>query len=54
MAVTFYELFLEFLRRNAMVAVVILAVLLARLLVTCSHHLYNRKSALRTFYYHES
>lgn len=33
MAVTFYELFLEFLRRNAMVAVVILAVLLARLLL---------------------
>ena len=33
MAVTLYELFLEFLRRNAMVAVVILAVLLARLLL---------------------
>ena len=33
MAVTFCELFLEFLRRHAMVAVVILAVLLARLLL---------------------
>lgn len=33
MAVTFCELFLDFLRRNAMVAVVILAVLLARLLL---------------------
>ena len=33
MAVTLCELFLEFLRRNAMVAVVILAVLLARLLL---------------------
>lgn len=33
MAVTFCELFLEFLRRNAMVAVVILAVLFARLLL---------------------
>lgn len=33
MALTFCELFLEFLRRNAMVAVVILAVLLARLLL---------------------
>ena len=33
MALTFCELFLEFLRRNATVAVVILAVLLARLLL---------------------
>lgn len=33
MAVTFCEMFLEFLRRNAMVAVVILAVLFARLLL---------------------
>lgn len=33
MAVTLCELFLEFLRRNAMVAVVILTVLLARLLL---------------------
>ena len=33
MAVTLCELFLEFLRRNAMVVVVILAVLLARLLL---------------------
>ena len=33
MAVAFSEMFLEFLRRNVMVAVVILVVLLARLLL---------------------